>query len=144
MEYSRTRWTHAQRLIDSAHERMRTRYKDRGYEFSIKPSDISIPEECPILSVPFVPADLGGNFNPLCPSLDRIDNSRGYVPGNIAVISREANAAKSNYTPEQVAAMIERGETRRGLTMEQMQRLHTYMIMGISLKNSVDDETTSA
>jgi hypothetical protein len=37
------------------------------------------------------------------PTLDRLVPSRGYVPGNIAVISMLANRIKSSATTEQVA-----------------------------------------
>lgn len=39
------------------------------------------------------------------PTLDRIDNAAGYVPGNIVVVSYMANSIKTNATPEQVLAV---------------------------------------
>ena len=40
------------------------------------------------------------------PSLDRIDNSKGYVPGNIAVISMRANMIKNNATLAELKAIV--------------------------------------
>jgi hypothetical protein len=41
------------------------------------------------------------------PSLDRIDPSFGYVPGNIAVISKRANTIKTNATTDEVRRVAE-------------------------------------
>ena len=40
------------------------------------------------------------------PSLDRIDNSKGYVPGNIAVISMRANMIKNNASLVELKAIV--------------------------------------
>ena len=70
------------------------RARIKGLEFNIEVSDIIIPEVCPILEVPLV---LGtkGNYE-YTPSLDRIDNSKGYIKGNIMVISKKANSMKNS------------------------------------------------
>lgn len=68
------------------------RAKTKGIEFNIELSDIIIPEICPILGLPIKKA-IDGNRD-LSPSLDRIDNDKGYIKGNIQVISFKANAMK--------------------------------------------------
>lgn len=68
------------------------RAKTKGIEFNIELSDIIIPEICPILGLPIKKA-IDGNRD-LSPSLDRIDNSKGYIKGNVQVISFKANAMK--------------------------------------------------
>ena len=75
-------------LYQLAHHRA----KSKGIEFNIEISDIVIPETCPILGLPIKKA-IDGNRD-LSPSLDRIDNAKGYIKGNIQVISFKANAMK--------------------------------------------------
>lgn len=72
----------------------------KGIEFTIIPSDIIIPEYCPILEVKL---EVGkGNVHKHSPSLDRIDNTKGYIKGNIWVISRMANTMKNSATLEEL------------------------------------------
>jgi predicted Zn-ribbon and HTH transcriptional regulator len=71
------------------------RCKKTGVEFSIQVDDISIPSICPFLEIP-IDINSRGRMNPNSPSLDRIDNNKGYVPGNIQVISWQANRMKSD------------------------------------------------
>lgn len=40
------------------------------------------------------------------PSLDRINPDRGYVPGNVQVISFRANTLKNNATREELAKVL--------------------------------------
>ena len=79
------------RLLENA----KRRAKKKNLEFSIALDDFEIPKRCPLLGIPL---QLGGDglFNMNSPSLDRIDNSRGYVKGNVAVISLKANKIKSD------------------------------------------------
>lgn len=72
------------------------RAKKRGLEFNISVVDIVIPNVCPIRLTPFVFNE--GHVQDNSPSIDRIDNDRGYVKGNVRVISYRANAMKNNCT----------------------------------------------
>jgi len=75
--------------------------KERGLEHSISPEDIVIPDKCPILGIKIRGGKgAGSGFKPELASLDRIDSSRGYVPGNVCVISWKANQLKSDNTLE--------------------------------------------
>jgi len=71
--------------------------------FTIVMEDIFIPKQCPVFGTDFV-------FNVLnddnSPTLDRIIPAIGYVPGNIAVISRRANRIKSNATIEELESLV--------------------------------------
>lgn len=64
------------------------------FEFDISRDDIKIPEHCPLLLVPLRRGV--GHLCPNSPTLDRIDNTKGYVRGNVWVISHRANFLKSN------------------------------------------------
>lgn len=90
----------------------RNRAKKKGMEFTITIADVVIPAVCPILGISI---DLGGTRSAWenSPSLDRIDNTKGYVPGNVWVISYRANTIKSYGTAEEhqrvAHAMLLRG-----------------------------------
>jgi len=98
--------------------------KRKGNEFTIEPTDIpgvkiretitidkvgrkhtsweatEYPKVCPVLRVEL---DWGMNGRqPNSPSLDRIDSTKGYVKGNVMMMSDLANKMKSNATPEQL------------------------------------------
>ena len=77
----------------------RNRAKKRGIYFNLTLDDIQIGERCPILDTPFkVGLDNWQNS----PSLDRIDNTRGYEPDNVIVVSMMANSIKNQATPTQI------------------------------------------
>jgi hypothetical protein len=80
------------------------RAQKKGIPFDIEEDDIIIPKVCPILEVPLV---LGhkGNYE-YTPSLDRIDNSKGYVKGNIMVISKKANSMKNSASIEELKMFV--------------------------------------
>ncbi len=67
-----------------------------GLAFDITWDDVVIPEVCPYLKKPLV---LGTAY---APSLDRIDNTKGYVKGNVEVISRKANTMKNDASNEEL------------------------------------------
>lgn len=75
------------------------RSKKSGIEVAITEAEIIIPEFCPILGVRLEFGKMADRGN--SPSLDRIDSTKGYIPGNVAVISWAANRLKSNGTAEQ-------------------------------------------
>ena len=73
----------------------RTRARKYNTEFNIEESDIIIPVYCPILNCKLEKGE-GYLFNAM--SLDRVDNTKGYIKGNVRVISRKANLLKSSLT----------------------------------------------
>lgn len=76
------------------------RAEQRGIEFNIEMDDIVIPDKCPILECNFV---YGTSHDyEYSPSLDRIDNSKGYIKGNVQVISSKANKMKNSATPHEL------------------------------------------
>lgn len=82
------------------HNRCKQRAKKSGMEFDLKVDDIVIPSHCPILGIELLITghEYGKGHGPKrnSPSLDRIDNSKGYVKGNVQVISQQANKMKSD------------------------------------------------
>lgn len=72
--------------------------------FSIEPQDIHIPETCPVLGIPLFRGD--GKPCDNSPSLDRKNSSKGYVRGNIQVISFRANLLKSNATVDELKRIL--------------------------------------
>lgn len=83
----------------------RRRAKRSNIPFTITQEDVVIPLDCPVLGIP-LKFTLGGRTNNT-PSLDRIDNNRGYVPGNVAVISWRANFMKRDLTVAEIHQLYE-------------------------------------
>jgi len=82
-------------------QRVRARARLKGYEFNLELTDIMIPKVCPIIAID-INKKVTGKPRDDSPSLDRIDNTKGYIKGNVMVISHKANAMKQNATPEQL------------------------------------------
>ena len=84
--------------------------KKRGLTFSLRKKDIEITECCPILNIKYelnkknVKWGTKKGQNNWCtsPSIDRIDNSKGYTKDNIIIVSLMANSIKNQATPEQI------------------------------------------
>ena len=88
----------------------RRRAAKHGLPFSITTLDIYrlLPADmmCPILRKPFQPPQ-NGKAGSYSITLDKIDPARGYVKGNIRLISKLANEMKSIATPEEIIAFCE-------------------------------------
>lgn len=81
--------------------RAKQRAKQKQFEFNIGVADIIIPSRCPILDIEII-RNKNTSTKVNSPSLDRIDNTKGYIKGNIMVISNKANTMKNNATPEEL------------------------------------------
>lgn len=78
----------------------RRRARETNRPFALQLSDITIPECCPALGLKLT---FGvGKCHPNSPSVDSLIPEKGYVPGNIAVISHRANSIKQNATPTEL------------------------------------------
>lgn len=84
------------------HQRAKQRCKQSGREFTIAVEDILIPDICPILGIRLNMNSGKSGAYVNSPSLDRIDNNKGYTPDNIQVISQQANAMKHHASIEQL------------------------------------------
>lgn len=76
----------------------RVRARLAGVPFTIVVSDIVIPTHCPILGTALAQKLGVRGGGDTSPSLDKIEPGRGYVPGNVIVISNRANRLKSDAT----------------------------------------------
>lgn len=83
--------------------RAKVRAGEKGLLFTITKKDIVVPTHCPILGVELVP--FSGSYSP---SLDRMDSSKGYIPGNVWVISNRANTLKSDSTAHERLLVYEK------------------------------------
>lgn len=108
-KYEKTRpGYHKKRLVLAA----RRRGRERGLEATIRVSDLVWPTHCPVLGIPLDYPERGaarktGAHNPGYPSLDRWDNAKGYVAGNVFVISHRANTLKGSATYEEILRIAE-------------------------------------
>lgn len=97
-------------VVEKLYYGAKNRAKVKGIPFTITRQDIVVPEFCPILGIRLTAA-VGAGVKPIrqlpnSPTLDRIVNHLGYVPGNIAVISCRANLLKHDGTLEELRAIV--------------------------------------
>lgn len=81
--------------------------RNRGIEHTITRRDIPLPQICKYLGIrlDYRSASERGRLRIYnAPSIDRIDPTRGYVPGNIQIISDLANRMKQDASVEQLIA----------------------------------------
>lgn len=92
------------------YHRAKQRAKLMGIRFTITQSDIpAIPTFCPVL--PWIRirhrTGMGRKAQRTnAPSIDRIDWRRGYVPGNVRIISFRANMLKNTGTQQEFEAIL--------------------------------------
>lgn len=84
------------KLKQNLYRNAKKRALKKGLEFTIELKDIHIPKRCPILKVPLICSTR------YSPSIDRIYPDKGYIKGNIAVISNLANSMKANATRQEL------------------------------------------
>ena len=78
--------------------------KKRGLEHTITLDDIQIPTHCPVFGYPLSGGK--GLRHHASPSLDRIDTLKGYIPGNVWVISWRANNLKADATTDELIQLV--------------------------------------
>ena len=77
----------------------------KGITCTILEEDIHIPATCPVIGIPIEKVFNANGKRGACPSspsLDRIDNTKGYEIGNIQVISNKANSMKNSASPKEL------------------------------------------
>jgi t-SNARE complex subunit (syntaxin) len=100
--------------VDAAkllYKNIKSRCKRIEREFSIELEDIIIPEKCPVFGFELKRED---KQTWMCaPSVDRIDSSKGYIKGNITVVSRRANILKRDATVDELEQLLNYYKTLR-------------------------------
>lgn len=100
--------------VDAAkllYKNIKSRCKRTGREFSIELEDIVIPEKCPVFGFELKREDKQTWMS--APSVDRIDSSKGYIKGNVTVVSRRANILKRDATVEELELLLNYYKTLR-------------------------------
>lgn len=82
----------------------RARAKAASVPFDLTKDDVVVPGVCPVLGIPLAVNE--GKCGPNSPTVDRIRPERGYVRGNIVVVSHRANTIKSDATLRELAAVL--------------------------------------
>jgi len=79
-------------------------------EFSLTLEDIIIPEFCPVFGIRLesgfgMGRGIGLDQRDRAPSVDRIDNAKGYTKDNIIIVSYRANRLKSDARVEEIETL---------------------------------------
>lgn len=97
-ERRRTNWKYKPtiHMINNSKQRA----KAAGLEHTLLAEDIVIPDYCPVLGIKLETGDRKNHFN--APSIDRIDNSKGYTKDNIMIVSTKLNLLKKDATIDEL------------------------------------------
>ena len=81
------------------------RAKKSNIEFTLTKNDINIPDTCPVFGFPLKREERETWM--YAPSIDRIDNTKGYIKENIIIVSRRANILKKDATIEELRKLAD-------------------------------------
>lgn len=81
----------------------RARARARGLACTITADDLVVPKRCPLLGIRLAPGR--GKMHDSSPTIDRIDSRKGYVRGNVWIISWRANRMKSDATLREIETL---------------------------------------
>ena len=84
--------------------KMRAALKKLDFDLTSDYIESITPDRCPIFGEPFL---FVGNkvMQPFSASLDRLDPTKGYIQGNVVVISMKANSIKNAYGSAEIGAV---------------------------------------
>lgn len=107
-------------------QQLRRNAKKRGFEFSLTKADFEpLPTHCPVLGVEL---DYSGSGKHNSASIDRSNSSKGYVPGNVVIMSRRANMLKNDTSTEELRKVLEYIENISKLGVKEDQRVITQCV----------------
>ena len=81
------------------------KYKLRA-ELSVEYYKTLIVDTCPLLGIKLTYENFKGNMPDNYATLDKIDPNKGYVEGNVQIVSFRANTLKSNATLEELKMIV--------------------------------------
>ena len=87
-------------IVHNLWKRTKDRAVKKGLEFNLSEEDVVIPTVCPILEIPIFVGTKKNYKN--SPTIDRVDNSKGYIKGNVKIISMLANTMKNSASREEL------------------------------------------
>jgi hypothetical protein len=85
--------------------RAKSRAKKHNLPFNLELDDIVIPEKCPLLGIEIESTEVRNSPNN--PSLDKIIPEKGYIKGNVWVISNRANTLKNDASIQELELLVE-------------------------------------
>mgnify|MGYP003641316456 CR=1 FL=1 len=89
-------------IYQTMKEKFRAKKHNSGkWEFSVDFGSLEFPTHCPILGIELDYFVENRGFQENSVSFDRINPLKGYVPGNVVIISWRANRIKNNGTAEE-------------------------------------------
>lgn len=94
-------WKKSEKL-SAAKEKFRVKKKTAtytGWDFDIDFCDVDFPDVCPVLGIPLDYFAEQKSDNSI--SFDRVNSSKGYVKGNVVVMSWRANRIKNDGTADE-------------------------------------------
>lgn len=84
-------------------ERAKKRAKENGVHFDLRVEDVpEVPTRCPVLDIEIRANTIAGPLDS-SPSIDRICLERGYIAGNVRIVSNRANRLRSDGSAAELA-----------------------------------------
>lgn len=80
-------------------QKRRNNLHKKKHAWTLSMSDLDWPMYCPVLGIPLDWFATTRTDN--SPSVDRLDSLKGYIPGNVAIMSWRANRIKNDGTKEE-------------------------------------------
>ena len=91
--------------LHRANKRAKEKFPDKLFNITTDYLQEIFPHEdrrCPVLNIQFKRNTAGRGATPNSPSLDRIDNDKGYEIGNVIWVCNKVNTIKNNSTPDEI------------------------------------------
>jgi hypothetical protein len=92
--------TDLSRAMARCYSRKKQNVKSGKWEWTLSPTDLDYPIVCPMLGIEIDWFAESTQEN--SPSIDRIDSTKGYIPGNVQICSWRANRIKNDGTASEL------------------------------------------